>query len=153
MVRRCTAADERAWAELNRQFMLCEYDEANVWESPLERGEPAEAFRRVMAQPDGPNMLFMIEEDGRPIGFMNTVGFYSIWAHGRALLLDDFFIVEPLRGQGRGRAALAELEALASAWGYVRIQLLAEDTNPGAVAFYLREGYARQRLNFFCKYL
>ena len=37
--------------------------------------------------------------------------------------------------------------------GYLRIQLLAEDTNPGAVAFYQREQLARQQINLFCKYL
>ena len=30
---------------------------------------------------------------------------------------------------------------------------LAENTNPGAVRFYSREGYARQEINLYCKYL
>lgn len=42
---------------------------------------------------------------------------------------------------------------MVKAEGYVRLQLMAEHTNPGAVKFYEREGYSKQELNFFCKYL
>ncbi len=56
-------------------------------------------FQRIMAEPDGANLLFMLEENGQPIGFMNTVVFYSVWAHGKVLFLDDFFIREPFRGK------------------------------------------------------
>ena len=46
MVRRCTPADERIWVEMNREFMAYEYEDENVWESPLDKGDPAEVFRR-----------------------------------------------------------------------------------------------------------
>ena len=153
MVRRCTLADEGIWVELNRAFILYEYDESNVWESPLVRGDLGESFRAVMEDPRSPNLFFLIEEEGVPIGFMNAAGFYSVWSHGMALILDDFFLLEPYRGRGYGRAALVELESLAAGLGYVRLQLHAEDTNPGAISFYQKSGYARQQLNFFCKYL
>ena len=136
-VRKCRSEDEGIWVELNREFMAYEYEDENVWESPLEKGDPAEIFRAVLSEPESANLLLMIENDGQPIGFMNTVIFYSIWAHGKVLFLDDFFIREPFRGRGCGRAALTELEAMMRTWGCLRIQLLAEDTNPGAVAFYL----------------
>ena len=153
MVRRCTPADERIWVEMNREFMAYEYEDKNVWESPLDKGDPAEVFRRILSEPEGGSALFMVEDEGRPIGFMNTVIFYSVWAHGKVLFLDDFFIREPYRGKGYGRAALAELEKIIQGWGLLRVQLLAEDTNPKAVRFYQREGYGRQGINLFCKYL
>lgn len=152
-VRKCRPEDEGIWAALNREFMAYEYEDENVWESPLEKGDPAEIFRAVLAEPNGATLLLMIERDGQPIGFMNTVVFYSVWAHGKVLFLDDFFIREPFRSKGYGRAALAALEAMMQTSGYLRIQLLAEDTNPGAVAFYQREQLARQQINLFCKYL
>ncbi len=37
--------------------------------------------------------------------------------------------------------------------GFKRIQLMAEDTNPGAVSFYEKEEYLKQRIHFFCKYI
>ena len=153
MVRRCTPADERIWVEMNREFMAYEYEDENVWESPLDKGDPAEVFRRILSEPEGGSALFMVEDEGRPIGFMNTVIFYSVWAHGKVLFLDDFFIREPYRGKGYGRAALAELEKIIQGWGLLRVQRLAEDTNPKAVRFYHREGEGRQGINLCCKYL
>ncbi len=153
MVRKCTPADEKVWVEMNREFMAYEYEDENVWESPLDKGDPAEVFRWILAEPDGGNVLFIVEDQGQPIGFMNTVIFHSVWAHGRVLFLDDFFIRKPYRGKGYGRKALADLEKLIQSWGLLRVQLLAEDTNPGAVKFYQRESYGRQKINLFCKYL
>ena len=109
MVRKCTPADEKIWVEMNREFMAYEYEDENMWESPLDKGDPAEVFRWILSEPEGGNALFMVEDGGCPIGFMNTVIFYSVWAHGKVLFLDDFFIREPYRGKGHGRAALAEL--------------------------------------------
>ena len=152
-VRKCRLEDESVWVKLNREFMAYEYEDENVWESPLEKGDPAEIFRAILLEPDGANLLLMVENDGHPIGFMNTVVFFSIWAHGKVLFLDDFFISEPYRSKGYGHAALTELESMMQGWGYLRIQLLAENTNPGAVAFYQREQFARQQINLFCKYL
>mgnify|MGYP000009364308 FL=1 len=153
MIRKCCPEDEKIWVELNREFMAYEYADENVWESPLDKGDPAVIFRRIMAEPDGANLLFMLEENGQPIGFMNTVVFYSVWAHGKVLFLDDFFIREPFRGKGYGAAALAELEKLIQRKGLLRVQLLAENTNPRAVRFYRREGYGLQEINLCCKYL
>ena len=91
-VRKCRPEDESVWVKLNREFMAYEYKDENVWESPLEKGDPAEIFHAILSEPDGANLLLMVENDGHPIGFMNTVVFFSIWAHGKVLFLDDFFI-------------------------------------------------------------
>lgn len=153
MIRACTQNDERDWVRLNQEFMEYEYQDENVWENPMEKGDMAEIFRRILEDESSPNRLFMVEEDGKAIGFMNTAWFFSIWAHGKVLFLDDFFITESCRGKGYGQKALAELERLIQGEGYVRLQLLAEETNPGAVRFYDREGYSQQIIHFFCKYI
>ena len=44
-VRKCRSEDESIWVQLNREFMAYEYEDENVWESPLEKGDPAEIFR------------------------------------------------------------------------------------------------------------
>ena len=77
MIRKCCPEDEKIWVELNREFMAYEYADENVWESLLDKGDPAVIFRRIMAEPDGANLLFMLEENGQPIGFMNTVVFIA----------------------------------------------------------------------------
>lgn len=97
--------------------------------------------------------MFFVEEDGKVIGFINTAYFYSVWAHGKVLFIDDFFILEEFRGKGYGVKALLELENKMREEGYKRFQLLAEETNPKAIEFYDREKYSKQKINFFCKYL
>ena len=153
MVRGCTLKDEQTWLKLNKEFIEFEYQEENVWENPLDKGDMSEIFHQILSDHNSANRLFMIEESGRIIGFMNTACFLSIWAHGKVLFLDDFFITKEFRGQGYGKKAIKELEALIKSEGYVRLQLMAENTNPGAVRFYEREDYSKQIINFFCKYI
>lgn len=153
MIRRCCPADKEIWCRLNKEFMSYEYQEENVWEDPMQKGEPEVIFEEVMKDKDSPNVLLLIEEEGEVIGFINAAYFISVWAHGRALFIDDFFIRERFRGRGYGSKALRELESLLKDQGYVRIQLWAEETNPKAVDFYRKENYGEQKIHFFCKYL
>lgn len=153
MIRRCVLSDKEKWCELNLMFMSYEYEDENVWENPLEKGDPGIIFDRIVMDESSPNMLFLIESEGEVIGFINTAYFDSIWAHGRVLFIDDFFILEQYRKKGYGKKALDELEKEMKSEGYKRFQLMAEDTNPKAIKFYERERYSKQKINFFCKYL
>lgn len=153
MIRRCVLSDKEKWCELNLMFMSYEYENENVWENPLEKGDPGIIFDRIVMDESSPNMLFLIESEGEVIGFINTAYFDSIWAHGRVLFIDDFFILEQYRKKGYGKKALDELEKEMKSEGYKRFQLMAEDTNPKAIKFYERERYSKQKINFFCKYL
>lgn len=152
MIRRCTIADKEKWCEFNLAFMKYEYDEQNVWENPIKAGELSETFEKIINDNNSPNLLFFIQEGSEIIGFINAAYFFSIWAHGKALFIDDFFIIEEFRSKGYGRKALQDLEIEMKRKRFKRFQLLAEDTNPRAIQFYERENYSRQRLNFFCKY-
>lgn len=153
MIRECIEKDKKIWIELNKEFMLFEYEDDNVWENPLSKGDPGEIFLQIISNKNSTNRLFIVENEVEPIGFMNTVTFFSICAHGKVLFLDDFFIRETHRGKGNGKKALKELENLLLLEDYKRVQLMAENTNPKAVAFYTKEGYSKQHINFFCKYL
>ena len=51
-VRKCRSEDESIWVQLNREFMAYEYEDENVWESPLEKGDPAEIFRACKMKVD-----------------------------------------------------------------------------------------------------
>lgn len=153
MIRLCEHKDESVWEQLNIEFMRYEYQDGNVWQNPQDKGDPSEIFSLIMREPNSPNRLYVIEEGGQTVGFMNTSWFFSVWAHGKVLLLDDLYIRKDRQGQGIGSKALSELENLLKKEGFERIQLLAEDTNPGAVRFYKRENYSSQKLTFFCKYL
>lgn len=153
MIRRCVLGDKQKWCELNLKFMAYEYEDANVWENPIKKGDPGDIFEEIINDKKSPNLLFFVEEEGKVIGFINTAWFQSVWAHGRVLFIDDFFILEEFRGKGYGEKAILELENRMKEEGYKRFQLLAEDTNPKAIKFYDRNNYSKQKINFFCKYL
>ena len=153
MIRRCILSDKEKWCELNLEFMTFEYQDENVWENPIKKGDPGDVFEKIVKDEKSPSILFFVEEDGKVIGFINTAYFYSVWAHGKVLFIDDFFILEEFRGKGYGVKALLELENKMREEGYKRFQLLAEETNPKAIEFYDREKYSKQKINFFCKYL
>lgn len=153
MIRKCTRQDADIWCQLNQEFMAYEYEDENVWENPLEKGDPKDIFYKIIEERHSPNILFVIEEENEIIGFMNLAYFTSIWARGKVLFLDDFFITESKRNKGYGKKALRDLEALSKREGFKRIQLLAEKTNPGAVNFYQVENYSEQDIHLFCKYL
>lgn len=153
MIRRCVPADREIWRKLNLEFMSYEYEDENVWENPMDKGDPGLIFDKILEDEYSPNLLFLMEEEGEIIGFINAAYFMSVWAHGEVLFIDDFYIIEKFRGKGYGKKALKELEELMKPEGYARFQLMAEDTNPGAINFYEKENYSKQRMNFFCKYL
>lgn len=150
MLRRCRKEDRDCFVGLNREFMLYEYEEGNAWENPLE-GDLEADFEQALNSPC--TLLFVIEEEDEVVGFMNVQCFYSFWAHGKVLFLDDFFLAEGGRGKGYGRKALGQLEDFGRKEGYRRIQLLSEKTNPRAVDFYRKNHYKEQELHLFIKYL
>lgn len=153
MIRKCVPEDKEKWRELNLEFMVYEYEDENVWENPIKKGDPGDIFEEIIHDESSPNLLFFVEEEGKVIGFINAAYFISVWAHGKVLFIDDFFILDEFRGQGYGKKALSELENKMKEEGYKRFQLLAEETNPKAIKFYDREHYSKQKINFFCKYL
>ena len=97
---------------------------------PADKGRSCRRFPRTKGEPDGANLLFMLEENGQPIGFMNTVVFYSVWAHGKVLFLDDFFIREPFREKAIGQLLLQSWRSLIQREGLLRVQLLAGEYEP-----------------------
>jgi GNAT superfamily N-acetyltransferase len=61
-------------------------------------------------------------------------------------LVEDMVVDARERGRGAGRALLEAIEAWALARGATRLQLLADEGNAPALAFYARMGWRRTRL-------
>lgn len=153
MLHQYTLEDKKIWVELNKEFIDYEYQEENVWNHPLKSGNLEEDFDNIMRDSMFSTVLFLILEEGVPIGFMNLQSFYSIWSHGKVFLLDDFFIQENFRGKGYGSKALQDLEEYAKENNIKRIQLWAENTNPKAIQFYPKHHYKEQEIHLFVKYM
>jgi len=95
----------------------------------------------------------MIEHQGEIIGFANLMTIFSVWAQGKALIIDDLYIKSDYQGKGFGRQVMKELENYAREKEYKRIQFQSEETNPGAKAFYKKLGYESEKMDFYVRYI
>jgi GNAT superfamily N-acetyltransferase len=92
-------------------------------------------------EPDGPGAqpsLFahIAEEDGQPAGFALWFLNYSTWLGRHGIYLEDLYVKPERRGQGHGRALLAELARICVERGYPRLQWWVLDWNSPAIGFY-----------------
>lgn len=96
--------------------------------------------------------LIIFEEYGVHVGFANVMTIYSIWAHGKSMVLDDLYLKPEVRGKGYGRIALKYIEEFAENEACKRIQFQSEITNPEAMKFYKAVGYTPTDMKFYVKY-
>ena len=96
--RLCNESDKEYWIAMNREFMAEEI------------------------QDDDLISLMIFEEDDKPVGFANLMTIYSIWTHGKALILDDLYLRPQTRGKGYGKQALVFIEQFAKKRGCKRFQ-------------------------------
>jgi GNAT superfamily N-acetyltransferase len=82
----------------------------------------------------------LVESEGRAVGVALWFLNFSTWTGKPGLYLEDFFIEEPYRGQGGGRAMFATLAAEAVARGCARLEWAVLDWNETAGGFYRRIG-------------
>jgi GNAT superfamily N-acetyltransferase len=82
------------------------------------------------------------EHDGRVAGFALWFLNYSTWLCTHGLYLEDLYVLPECRGQGLGRALLAELAALCVERGYGRLEWWVLDWNEPAIGFYRSLGAA-----------
>lgn len=152
--RLCTSSDKEIWIKLNRSFMAEEIQDAELWNDTGSAGEEQfeETFRKAL---DAEDMigLMLFEEDGEVVGFANVLTIFSVWTHGKALIIDDLYITEKNRGRGFGRRALELIEDYAREKECRRLQFQSELTNPDAMEFYKAVGYTPTDMKFYLKYL
>lgn len=153
-IRPCNPGDQEIWIRLNREFMAYELADEEFWNhtDAVTDEKFAATYLAALADPDHITLM-LVEESGTPIGFANLMTIFSIWAHGKALILDDLFLLEEYRRQGKGREIMRELECYAKDRGFRRLQFQSEKTNPGAKQFYENLGYRSSEMHFYVKYL
>jgi len=153
-IRKCEERDEKIWIRLNREFMDFEIQEDGVWNNTQDKPDTIfiNTFREALNNPELITMfLFELEEE--IVGFANLMTIYSVWAHGKALVLDDLYIREEYRGKGLGKEAMEFFVAYARNNGYKRLQFQSELSNPGAMAFYKKIGFTPVDMHFYVKHL
>jgi len=151
--RLCNERDCAKWIELNRAFMREEINGNELWNKADHIND--EDFRKVYLtglQASDQVRFIMFEEDEEPVGFANLMLVFSVWSHGPAMIVDDFYFLPGIRGRGYGRRAMEMIEEYAQEQGCKRIQFQSEPTNPDAKEFYKAIGYHPADMYFFVKY-
>lgn len=96
---------------------------------------------------DEPRSLVWVAETGQQVIGLCTVQVYISTAEGgRVGLVEDVIVDVAYRQRGVGQAMLAGLEAWGRQQGLLRLQLLADSHNQGALRFYQRHGWQQTQL-------
>jgi len=151
--RLCNINDKDCWIAMNREFMAEEIQDDGLWNGTRQADDEqfSHTFEEALESDDLISLL-IFEEDGVPVGFANLMTIYSVWAHGKALILDDLYLRPDVRGKGYGKQALGYIEQFAAERGYKRLQFQSEATNPNAMEFYVSQGYSPADMKFYVKY-
>lgn len=78
----------------------------------------------------------LAQADGEVLGLLVFIPLYSSWQGRKAVMIHDLYVRAAARGQGAGKALVAELARLAVARGCGRMEVNVLDWNDRARAFY-----------------
>lgn len=142
MIRDAIASDRAAWESLWQGF-LAYYDHS------LDPAITAHTWARLM-DPACPMKMRLAEVDGVVLGFAIHQYHPSTWVMGHDCYLEDLFVAPQARGQGLGRALMADVQALARARGWHRLYWHTDQGNATARKLYdsfvPSDGHIRYRM-------
>lgn len=152
--RKCNKNDVDIWIKLNRLFIEEELQGESGWNN-IENSKKEEFEQTFFEALEYSNLISLIlfSENNQIVGFANLLHIYSIWSHGKALYLDDLYLIPEIRGKGYGRKAMEIIEEIARNNHCKRLQFLSEIKNQDAMEFYKKLGYRPMDMKFYIKYL
>ena len=132
MIRPALAADIPAIHQMIRD--LAEYERS----LPEVTATEDDLRAALLGGPGGQPSLFahVAEEDSQVVGFALWYLSYSTWLGRHGIYLEDLYVRPERRGQGHGRALLAELARICVERGYGRLDWSVLDWNAPARRFY-----------------
>ena len=132
MIRPAQAADVPAIHQMIRD--LAEYERS----LPEVTATEDDLRAALLGGPGGQPSLFahVAEEDSQVVGFALWYLSYSTWLGRHGIYLEDLYVRPERRGQGHGRALLAELARICVERGYGRLDWSVLDWNAPARRFY-----------------
>lgn len=80
------------------------------------------------------------ERKGEPVGFALFFHNYSTFLGKAGIYLEDFFVLEPYRGNGYGKALFQEVARIATERGCERMEWFCLDWNEPSIQFYKAQG-------------
>lgn len=90
--------------------------------------------------------LFVARDGETMAGMANALITISTAEGGRVLLLEDVIVDSEYRGRGLGRELVEHVLAWAISEDMVRVTLLADSDNSGALAFYGKLGFSQSNM-------
>jgi GNAT superfamily N-acetyltransferase len=135
MIRPARAADIPA---IHQMIMELATYERSLHEVSATEDDLRAALLAGPAGPGGPPSLFahVAEERGQAVGFALWFLSYSTWLGRHGIHLEDLYVKPEWRGQGHGRALLAELARICVDRGYGRLEWSVLDWNAAARRLY-----------------
>jgi GNAT superfamily N-acetyltransferase len=129
MIRPAQAADIPAIHQMIRDLA--------AYERGLHEVSATENDLRAALLAARPSLFAHVADDGgRAVGFALWFLSYSTWAGRHGIYLEDLYVKPEQRGQGHGRALLAELARICVERGYQRLEWSVLDWNSPALRFY-----------------
>jgi GNAT superfamily N-acetyltransferase len=101
----------------------------------------AEAGFRQLVNDESLGRVWLIEEGGRPVGYLVLTWGFTIEYDGRVGLIDELFVEPGHRSQGLGARAIQVAEVACRTRGIRAVQLEVARANTRAQALYRREGF------------
>jgi GNAT superfamily N-acetyltransferase len=97
--------------------------------------------------------VFVAEIDGKTAGMATAQAVISTSAGGLSLLVEDVFVLEGYRKKGVGKGLLEVIKMWGAKKGALRMQLVADRKNRGAVEFYKKLGWNETEMKGMYYYL
>ncbi|MEG1222036.1 MAG: GNAT family N-acetyltransferase [Anaerovoracaceae bacterium] len=153
IARLCKPEDKATWVALNRDFMEEELGDNEFWASTVEISTKKleEAFDKAMEKP-GDVFLMLFEHEDKVLGFSNLVRFFSVWANGDALIVDDFFICDEYRHMGIGKDGVKIVENFAEKHKFNRIQFHSNHEDERTYEFFNAIGFNPTDMKFYVRH-
>jgi ribosomal protein S18 acetylase RimI-like enzyme len=85
--------------------------------------------------------LWLIEAEGKAVGYVVLTFGYSFEFHGRDAFVDELFIEADYRGRGIGRQAMRFIEERCREFGVKALHLEVDRTNFAGQALYQKSGF------------
>lgn len=109
-------------------------------------------LRELLTHPQF-GLVRLIESAGAPVGYFALTFGFSAEFHGRYALLDELYLIPPVRGRGWGRQCIALAGDLARHEGIAALRLEVNHANAHARAVYLKAGFQDNRRDLFTQWL
>jgi GNAT superfamily N-acetyltransferase len=109
--------------------------------------EKQERGLRLILESPGTGVVFVARDGGEVVGMASLLFTVSTAEGGPACWLEDMVVRPDRRGSGLGSRLFQHAIDHARAKGFVRLTLLADRDNEGAIRFYQRHGFTRSAMN------